>query len=84
MRVEYDRHICIGLFQCVEEWVGFEQDLDAGKVDLVDGERIDADWGAEVYAVEVPADEELDAEFSGRVCPVDAIRVWNDDGDRVV
>ena len=84
MRVEYDRDTCIGMFQCVDEWVGFDQDLDAGKAELVDGERVDADWGEEVYAIEVPAGEEFEAEFAGRVCPVDAIRVWNDDGDRVV
>jgi ferredoxin len=84
MRVEYDRDTCIGMFQCVEEWAGFEQDVDAGKARLVDGEPVEADWGAEVYAVEVPDDETFAAEFSGRVCPVDAIRVFDDDGERVV
>lgn len=84
MRVEYDRETCIGMFQCVEEWAGFDEDVDAGKAVLVDGDPVDADWGDDVYAVEVPADETFEAEFSGRVCPVDAIRVFDDDGDRVV
>ena len=84
MRVEYDRDTCIGMFQCVDEWVGFETDVDAGKAELVDGETVDADWGEEVYAVEVPAGEEFEAEFAGRVCPGDAIRVWDDDGERIV
>jgi len=84
MRVEYDRETCIGMFQCVDEWAGFETELDAGKAHLVDGERVDADWGEEVYAVEVPAGEAFEAEFAGRVCPVDAIRVFDDDGERVV
>ena len=84
MRVEYDRDTCIGMFQCVEEWVGFEADQDEGKARLVDGERVEADWGDEVYAVEVPSEETFEAEFSGRVCPVDAIRVFDDDGERLV
>ncbi len=83
MRVEYDRETCIGMFQCVEEWGEFEEDVDAGKARLVDGERVDADWGEEVYAVEVPDDETFEATFAARVCPVDAIRVY-DDGERVV
>jgi ferredoxin len=84
MRVEYDRDTCIGMFQCVDEWAGFRKDLDAGKAELVDGTAVDADWGEEVYAVEVDEDETFEAEFAGRVCPVDAIRVWDDDGERIV
>ncbi|MFB6169276.1 MAG: ferredoxin [Haloferacaceae archaeon] len=84
MRVEYDRETCIGMFQCVEEWGDFEKDVDAGKAKLVGGTEIEADWGEEVYAVDVPDGEEFEAEFAGRVCPVDAIRVFDDDGERVV
>lgn len=79
MRIEYDRETCIGMFQCVDEWERFEKNLDAGKADLVDGEETDED----VYALEVPDGEELDAEFAARVCPVDAITLY-DDGEQVV
>ena len=82
MKVEFDRDTCIGMFQCVEEWEPFEKDLDAGKATLVGGEeREDED---DVYVLDVPEDEEFEAEFAARVCPVDAIRVYDDDGERVV
>ena len=35
-------------------------------------------------AVVVPADAELDAKFAARVCPVDAIEVYDDDGEQLV
>jgi len=80
MRVEFDRDTCIGMFQCVAEWDGFEEDTDAGKAVLVDGEAVDED----VIAREVPEDEEIDAKFAARVCPVDAITVYDEDGDQLV
>ncbi|WP_121820981.1 ferredoxin [Halostella salina] len=80
MRVEFDRDTCIGMFQCVAEWDGFEEDTDAGKAILVDGEEV----GDDVIAREVPDDEELDAKFAARVCPVDAITVYDDDGEQLV
>jgi ferredoxin len=84
MRIEYDRDTCIGMFQCVAEWDAFERDESAGKAVLADGESSDADWGADVRVREVPDGEELDAKFAARTCPVDAIRLYDDDGDRVV
>ncbi|MDH5018794.1 ferredoxin [Halobacterium rubrum] len=81
MRVEFDRDTCIGMFQCVAEWGdGFEEDTDAGKAVLVDGEEVEED----LFAVEVPDGDELDAKFAARACPVDAITVYDDDGEQLV
>ncbi|MFC5368427.1 ferredoxin [Salinirubrum litoreum] len=80
MRIEFDRDTCIGMFQCVDEWDGFEKNLDAGKADLLDSEETDDD----VFVAEVPEGEEFEAEFAGRVCPVDAIKVYDDDGEQIV
>ena len=80
MRIEYDRDTCIGMFQCVDEWEAFEKNLDAGKADLAGAEEVEED----VYELEVPEGEELDAEFAARVCPVDAIKLYDDDGEQVV
>ncbi|PSQ37875.1 ferredoxin [Halobacteriales archaeon SW_5_70_135] len=79
MRVEYDRDTCIGMFQCVAEWEAFEEDRDAGKAVLVGGEKRDG-----VVVREVPDGEEFDAKFAARACPVDAITVYDDDGDQLV
>jgi ferredoxin len=80
MHIEYDRDTCIGMFQCVDEWDGFQKNLDAGKADLVEGEEREED----VFVREVPEDAEFEAEFAARVCPVDAIRLYDDDGEQVV
>jgi ferredoxin len=80
MEIVYDRDTCIGMFQCVDEWARFEKDLDAGKAVLVDGEE--REDGRIVR--EVPDGEELDAEFAARTCPVDAIELYDDDGEQVV
>jgi len=79
MRIEFDRDVCIGMFQCVAEWDGFEEDADAGKAILRDSEEVEDG----VFAREVPEDAELDAKFAARSCPVDAIAVY-DDGEQVV
>jgi len=80
MKVEFDRDTCIGMFQCVAEWDGFEEDTDAGKAILVDGEEVEEG----VVVREVPEGEELDAKFAARSCPVDAIAVYDDDGEQLV
>jgi ferredoxin len=80
MRIEYDRDTCIGMFQCVEEWDALEKNIDAGKADLPAAEQTDDG----TFVLEVPEDAELDAEFAARACPVDAIELFDDDGDRVV
>lgn len=68
------------MFQCVDEWDGFIEDMDAGKAVLEDSTEEESG----VFVREVPEGEELDAEFAGRVCPVDAISVYDDDGEQLV
>jgi len=80
MRVEFDRDTCIGMFQCVAEWDAFEEDTDAGKAVLVDGEEVEDG----ILEREVPDGEQLDAKFAARSCPVDAITVFDDDGEQLV
>ncbi len=80
MRVEFDRNTCIGMFQCVREWDAFEADEDDGKADLADSEEQDDG----VFVREVPEDAELDAKFAARTCPVDAIVVYDDDGEQLI
>jgi ferredoxin len=80
MRIEFDRDTCIGMFQCVDEWAAFEKNLDDGKADLAGAEEREED----VFVLEVPDDEAFEAEFAARVCPVDAIALYDDDGEQVV
>ena len=80
MKVEFDRDTCIGMFQCVAEWDSFEKDMDDGKADLRDSEETEED----IFVAEVPEGEELDAKFAARACPVDAIAVYDDDGEQLV
>jgi len=80
MRIEFDRDTCIGMFQCVAEWDAFERDEDAGKAVLSDSEAVEPG----LFAREVPEDAKLDAKFAARACPVDAITVYDDDGEQLV
>lgn len=80
MRIEFDRDTCIGMFQCTAEWDAFERDEDDGKADLADSEEADE----AVFVREVPDGEELDAKFAARSCPVDAIVVYDDDGEQII
>ncbi len=80
MRIEFDRETCIGMYQCVDEWDRFEKDMDAGKADLVGSEEADED----LFVLEVPDGEEFDAEMAARVCPVDAIALYDDAGEQIV
>ena len=79
MKVRFDRDTCIGMFQCAAEWGAFEKDEDEGKADLAGAEEIEPD----VFELEIPEGDELDAKFAARVCPVDAIEIY-DDGEQVV
>ncbi|MFB6127810.1 MAG: ferredoxin [Halolamina sp.] len=80
MRVEFDRDTCVGMFQCTAEWDAFEKNEFDGKADLADAEETEPDR----YVVEVPDGDELDAKFAARSCPVDAIEVYDDDGEQIV
>jgi len=80
MHVEFDRDTCVGMFQCVAEWDAFEKNLNDGKADLAGSTEEDED----LFVVEVPDGEELDAKFAARSCPVDAIEVYDDNGEQVV
>ncbi len=80
MRIEYDRDTCIGMFQCVAEWDAFEEDREAGKAVLTGSEDVEDG----VFVREVPEEAEFDAKFAARACPVDAITVYDDDGEQVI
>lgn len=80
MRIEYDRDVCTGMFQCVHEWDAFEEDRDAGKAILNGADEA----GEELYSREVPDDAEFDAKMAARVCPVEAITVYDDDGEQLI
>ncbi|ELZ95271.1 ferredoxin [Haloferax mucosum ATCC BAA-1512] len=80
MKVEYDRDTCTGIFQCVDEWEAFTKNLDDGKADLEDAEEVEDG----TFVREVPEDAEFDAKFAARVCPVEAIRIIDDDGEQLV
>lgn len=80
MRIEYDRDTCIGMFQCTAEWDAFEADTTAGKAVLTDATETEDG----LFIRPVPEDAELDAKFAARSCPVDAIVVYDDDGNQLV
>jgi ferredoxin len=80
MYVEFDRDTCIGMFQCVAEWDAFRKNTDEGKADLADSDEAEAN----LYRREIPDDAELDAKFAARACPVDAITVYDDDGEQLI
>jgi ferredoxin len=80
MRIRFDRDTCIGMYQCVDEWAAFQKNLTDGKADLIDAEEVDE----QVFELEVPDDATFEAEFAARVCPVDAIELYDDDGTQVV
>jgi ferredoxin len=80
MRVEFDEDVCIGMFQCVAEWDAFEEHKERGKAELAGSEEVEDG----VFAREVPDDAELDAKFAARACPVDAITLYDDEGEQLI
>lgn len=80
MRVEYDRIACGGWFQCVQKWDEFEMNMPEGKADLRGGQ----DEGGGVFVREIPAEAIESAKAAAESCPVDAIVIYDDDGEEVV
>lgn len=80
MKVEYDRVACAGWFQCVQEWDAFDMNMLEGKAELEGGEEVDNG----VFAVEVPDGAEAAAKAAAESCPVDAIAVYDDEGEQIV
>jgi ferredoxin len=80
MYVKFDRDTCVGMYQCVAEWDAFEKNMNDGKADLQGSEE----EAEEQFVVDVPEDEEFDAKFAARVCPVDAIEVYDENDEQVV
>jgi ferredoxin len=80
MRVEFDEDTCIGMFQCVAEWDAFTEDGSRGKAILEGSEEVEDG----VFARGIPEGEELDAKFAARTCPVDAIAIYDDDGEQLL
>jgi len=80
MRIEFDRNTCTGMFQCTAEWEAFEENREDGKADLRDAEEESED----LFVREIPEGAEFDAKMAARVCPVDAIAVYDDDGERLI
>ena len=80
MKIEFDEDTCIGMYQCVAEWDGFEKDKSSGKAVLLESEEPEEG----VFVREVPDGEELDAKFAARTCPVDAITIYDDDGEQLI
>lgn len=80
MQIEFNRDTCIEMFQCVAEWDQFHRNKDAGKADLLKSEEAEPD----LFIRGVPEDEEFEAEMAGRVCPVNAITVYDNEGNQLV
>ncbi|MEF8774248.1 MAG: ferredoxin [Halobacteriales archaeon] len=80
LRVEFDRDVCIGMFNCVHEHDAFEEDADAGKADLAGADEV----GDGTFVLTVADEEAFEAKMAARVCPVDAIAVYDEDGEQLV
>ncbi len=80
MKIEYDRNTCTGMYQCTAEWEEFVENREEGKADLLESEEVEDG----IFVREVPDGAEFDAEMAARVCPVDAIKVYDDDGEQIV
>ena len=80
MKIEYDRTACSAWFQCVQEWDAFEMNMMAGKADLEGAEEVKDD----LFVLKIPADVEKKAKAATETCPVDAIRLLDDDDEQIL
>ena len=80
MQIEFDEDTCIGMYQCVAAWDGFEKNTDAGKAILLESTEVEPGR----FVRTVPEGAELDAKFAARTCPVDAITIYDDDGEQLI
>ncbi|WP_266079415.1 ferredoxin [Haladaptatus caseinilyticus] len=80
MKIEYDRNTCTGMYQCTAEWEEFVENRQEGKADLLESKEVEDG----IFVRDVPEGAEFDAEMAARVCPVDAIKVFDDDGEQIV
>lgn len=79
MRVEFDRQRCDGWFQCVQEWDAFEMNVVEGKADLDAAEEDDTGD----FVRDVPPKAQDLAIRAAEACPVDAIDILDDNGERI-
>jgi ferredoxin len=74
MKIAYDRTVCAGWFQCVQEWDAFSMEVVSGKADLAGAEETQDG----VFVRDVPADKEAEAKAAVEQCPVDAIEILDE------
>lgn len=79
MHIEFDRNTCVGMFYCVDEWEAFQKDRAGGTAALTESEEI----RDSVFSRDVPEGEVRRAELAARVCPVNAIELYDDTGERI-
>lgn len=79
MHIEYNRNACSGWFQCVQKWDAFEMNVSAEKADLEDAEERDNG----VFVREIPENRESEAMSAAETCPVNAIIVFDEDGNQI-
>jgi ferredoxin len=75
MKIEYDKLACDGWFQCVQEWDAFEMKIQDGVAELAGSEEIEDN----VFVREVPEDAEEKAIAAAESCPVNAIKIFEND-----
>lgn len=77
-KIVFDRKNCEGLFVCsASDPDTWEENVDENKVDLVDGKELDDG----LYELEIDADRLELALEAAEGCPVDVIKVLDDDGN---
>lgn len=80
MKVRYDYTACSGWFQCVQEWDAFKMNTLEGKAEL--GNSTEDQEG--VFVREIPKEEVSKAKAAAESCPVDAITIYDDDGEQII